>query len=357
MTLLFDAKPITVQPDLALALGSLDEAAVLQQLDYWLERSNHQIDGSSWVYNTIDDWLMHFPWIKSDTTMRRYFSDLKRRGLIVTGNFNRLGFDRTLWYTIDYQQVQSFKEKFYQKISKELARLLIDGVKGPHPAARQKQKNPAKMAVSIEPKSPNGSMQNRPNNTREYPERNTDNNTDNTATVAVPYLEILNYLNEKSGHQFKANDYNCKFIRALWQKGYRLADFKKVIDNKCADWLGVKTRDGRPLAQFLRPSTLFGEKFERYLEETVDKKSGFDLAWKAHWEEKFKEQQAHSTVTISDEELRQRIRNINMSGKSNYGIRHEVVTDWAKKYENFNDTIDMSDEELREQLRNINPDR
>lgn len=117
----------------------------------------------------------------------------------------------------------------------------------------------------------------------------------------------MNYLNEKSGHQFKANDYNCKFILALWQKGYRLADFKKVIDNKCADWLGVKTRDGRPLAQFLRPSTLFGAKFERYLGETKAKRGAdmqaFDKEWKSHWKKKFEEQQARSKP-ISTEELR-----------------------------------------------------
>lgn len=327
MTLPFDAKPIPVRPDLATALGSFDEAAVLQQLDYWLDRSNNQIDGQSWVYNTAEDWLMHFPWIKSNNTIRRYFNDLKKRGLVVTGNFNRLGFDRTLWYTIDYQRMLAFKEDFYQKIPEDLKRIFTEGLKGPHPAARRKQKQIAKKVTSISPESPNGSPQNCVTNTREYPENKSDNNTE----TVIPYKKILDYLNEKSGHQFKPNDYNCKFIRARWQEGYRFDDFKKVIDNKCAAWLHVMTRDGRPLAQFLRPSTLFGKKFVRYLEE--------------------------ASAENSDFEPRQRMQNISRARKPDYGIRHEVVTDWAKIYENFNDTIDISDEELREQLRNINPDR
>lgn len=362
MTLLFDAKPITVQPDLAIALGSLDEAAVLQQLDYWLGRSKHQIDGRPWVYNTIEDWLMHFPWIKSSNTMRRYFKDLMQRGLVVTGNFNRLGFDRTRWYTINYQRVQAFKEDFYQKIPEDLARLLIDGVKGSHPAARRKQKKMTKKAASIEPKSLNGCTRNRSNNTREYPEKNTDINTETVAVEEeIPYQEILNYLNQKSGHQFKANDYNCRFIRALWQKGYRLADFKKVVDNKCAAWLGVNTRDGRPLGQFLRPSTLFGEKFERYLEETVDtcqsRSERFAVEFGEFWKQKYAEQEAKSTVTISNEELRQRMQKIDRAIKADYERKKEAYTDWAKVYEDFDDTIDISDEELREQLRKVNPDR
>ena len=52
------------------------------------------------------------------------------------------------------------------------------------------------------------------------------------------------------------------FIRARWNEGFRLEDFKKVIDNKCSAWL----RDTR-MNQYLRPETLFSGKFDRYLNE------------------------------------------------------------------------------------------
>lgn len=76
----------------------------------------------------------------------------------------------------------------------------------------------------------------------------------------VPYAEIIAYLNEKTGKRFRsAADGARKHIHARWQDGYRPADFRKVIDVKVADWRGTD------FAKYLRPATLFGPKFEDYL--------------------------------------------------------------------------------------------
>ncbi|MEB8649896.1 conserved phage C-terminal domain-containing protein [Bacillus cereus] len=88
----------------------------------------------------------------------------------------------------------------------------------------------------------------------------------------IPYKDILDYLNEKANKNFnpKAEGHR-KLIRARWNEGYKLEDFKKVIDNKISQWLGKKSFDGKPLDQFLRPSTLFAQKhFDNYLNETVN---------------------------------------------------------------------------------------
>ncbi|UGO49454.1 hypothetical protein P9C73_gp38 [Bacillus Phage vB_BanS_McSteamy] len=88
----------------------------------------------------------------------------------------------------------------------------------------------------------------------------------------IPYKDILDYLNEKANKNFnpKAEGHR-KLIRARWNEGYKLEDFKKVIDNKTSQWLGKKSFDGKPLDQFLRPSTLFSQKhFDNYLNETVN---------------------------------------------------------------------------------------
>lgn len=88
----------------------------------------------------------------------------------------------------------------------------------------------------------------------------------------IPYKDILDYLNEKANKNFnpKAEGHR-KLIRARWNEGYKLEDFKKVIDNKTSQWLGKKSFDGKPLDQFLRPSTLFAQKhFDNYLNETVN---------------------------------------------------------------------------------------
>ncbi|AAL77546.1 putative dnaA analog [Lactobacillus phage LL-H] len=124
----------------------------------------------------------------------------------------------------------------------------------------------------------------RNNNSKNYQkkevttERNKDNSQTGQSSAAtspvndeekIPYKEIIDYLNQKAGKSFKyTGEEHREYIRARWQKGYRLEDFQKVIDNKCADWLGVTSRDGQDMTKYLRPKTLFAKKhFDDYLNE------------------------------------------------------------------------------------------
>ena len=97
---------------------------------------------------------------------------------------------------------------------------------------------------------------------------NTFNNTSNkkdiveqSSTAPIPYEEIVQYLNQKTGKNFKSTSKATqRHIKARFTDGFVLDDFKQVIDNKCGDWL----RD-RKMKEYLRPETLFGTKFESYL--------------------------------------------------------------------------------------------
>lgn len=71
---------------------------------------------------------------------------------------------------------------------------------------------------------------------------------------------IIGYLNEKTGKHFKGGDRTIKLIRARMKEGFGEDDFRTVIDNKTAEW----SHDAR-MAEYLRPETLFGTKFESYL--------------------------------------------------------------------------------------------
>lgn len=82
----------------------------------------------------------------------------------------------------------------------------------------------------------------------------------------IPYSEIISYLNEKAGRSFKTTEAHKRFIKARWNEDYKLDDFKKVVDNKVADWTG-KTINGQPAEKYLQPSTLFGTKFDNYLNQ------------------------------------------------------------------------------------------
>jgi uncharacterized phage protein (TIGR02220 family) len=81
----------------------------------------------------------------------------------------------------------------------------------------------------------------------------------------IPCTEIVSHLNQKAGKAFKAgNKITQKLIKARWEEGYRVEDFTRVIDLKCKEWL----RDPK-MAKYLRPSTLFGDKLEAYVNEAT----------------------------------------------------------------------------------------
>jgi uncharacterized phage protein (TIGR02220 family)/predicted phage replisome organizer len=74
------------------------------------------------------------------------------------------------------------------------------------------------------------------------------------------YISIVSYLNEKAGTNFKATTGKTKSaINARLNEGFKLEDFKTVIDKKCQEWIGTE------MQKYLRPETLFGTKFEGYL--------------------------------------------------------------------------------------------
>jgi uncharacterized phage protein (TIGR02220 family) len=74
-------------------------------------------------------------------------------------------------------------------------------------------------------------------------------------------LYIVGYLNEKNGTRYKPDSKETvKLIKARMKDGYQVADFITVIDNMCAKWKGDPKME-----DFLRPSTLFGNNFENYL--------------------------------------------------------------------------------------------
>ena len=77
--------------------------------------------------------------------------------------------------------------------------------------------------------------------------------------------DIVDYLNLKCGTNYKASsDKTKRCINARLNEGFKLDDFKTVIDKKCASWL-----HNERMVQYLRPETLFGTKFESYLNEKV----------------------------------------------------------------------------------------
>lgn len=79
----------------------------------------------------------------------------------------------------------------------------------------------------------------------------------------IPFSEIISYLNEKANTKYKPSSKITKdFIKARWNDGFSLEDFKQVIDKKTVEWINDKK-----MCKYLRPKTLFGTNFEGYLNQ------------------------------------------------------------------------------------------
>ncbi|MCG2449238.1 conserved phage C-terminal domain-containing protein [Staphylococcus epidermidis] len=82
--------------------------------------------------------------------------------------------------------------------------------------------------------------------------------------TAYPYKDVIDYLNQQTGKNYKSTTKkNQTVIRARTDEGFSLDDFKRVIDNKVAEWKGTN------MEKYLRPETLFGTKFEGYLNQEL----------------------------------------------------------------------------------------
>ncbi len=115
-------------------------------------------------------------------------------------------------------------------------------------------------------KDNNTSINNTSNNTYEiYSPVKTEQN--------IPYKEICEYLNKLTNSNYRYSTKKTKdLIKARFNEGFTLEDFKIVIEKKTRDWLNDKE-----FKKYLRPETLFGTKFEGYLNQPVKELTTKDL--------------------------------------------------------------------------------
>lgn len=110
----------------------------------------------------------------------------------------------------------------------------------------------------------------------------------------IPYKEILDHLNNQAGTKFShTGQTNQKLIKARYNEMKKTGldhqviiwEFKNVIDIKTEQW---KDTD---FAQYLRPSTLFGNKFDQYRNESPNRKApGQSGQAQDDWKTKFLEE-------------------------------------------------------------------
>ena len=251
--LLIDDYPIQVLPALANEIG-LNEAIILQQIHYWLNKTNHNYDGKRWIYNSYPKWIEQFPFW-SESTIKRTITSLEKQNLLHIGNYNKAGFDRTKWYSINYIVLNE----------------LMTRPSGQNdPTMRSKW--------SDEEINLNRPI---PETTPETSSKTTSKNILSGNPTTYPYRDVIDYLNQRTGKNYKSTTKkNQTVIRARSDEGFSLDDFKRVIDNKVAEWKGTK------MEKYLRPETLFGTKFEGYLNQELQP-SGMDQLERMKYDESY----------------------------------------------------------------------
>ncbi|MBA8777665.1 conserved phage C-terminal domain-containing protein [Staphylococcus schleiferi subsp. coagulans] len=251
--LLIDDYPIQVLPKLAEEIG-LNEAIILQQIHYWLNTSKRHHDGKKWIYNSYPEWQKQFPFW-SERTIKRTFGSLEKQDLLHVGNYNKAGFDRTKWYSVNYETLNKL-------------------------VARPSGQNDPTMRSNWH----DGMGQNDPTNTRDYTETSSEITTKDILSgnpTAYPYRDVIEYLNKQTGKQYKSTTKkNQTVIRARTDEGFTLDEFKRVIDNKVSEWKGTD------MEKYLRPETLFGTKFEGYLNQRLQP-SGMDQLERMKYDESY----------------------------------------------------------------------
>lgn len=209
--------------DLATKYGML-EAVLLNHFQFWTAKNEangrNYHDGHFWTYNSAKALHKLFPYA-SERKIRNAIKRLQEEGLVITGNYNQSAYDRTMWYALTETAVS-----ILQKRQMEDAKMSNQGVKKVTP----------------------------------IPDNNPD---DKTNTIIA---SIVDYLNQKAGTRYRATTRDTKaVIQARINEGFTEEDFHIVIDKKVKQWKGTE------MEQYIRPHTLFGTKFEGYLNQTIVK--------------------------------------------------------------------------------------
>lgn len=206
----------------------LKEAVILRNLRFWIKKNKandkHFHEGRYWTYNSVTAFKKLFDFL-THKQIRGALDNLRKAGIVEAKNLNDDKRNSTLWYTV----------------------LDNEGCPDGHPRVPKKASPPY-----------------------------TDINPDIKHPSSWGSKEVISYLNQKTNKKYLSSAIaNQKPIKARIAEGYTLEDFKRVIDLKSEEWKNTS------FEKYLRPITLFGSKFDGYLNEGGSTKKEIVGEWEA----------------------------------------------------------------------------
>lgn len=155
-------------------------------------------------------------------------------------------------------------------LERSRARIAAGSKGGSEPKSKQASKPQSKTSIKQESKTESNGESKRQSNS--YCPSPTPDSEEEEAD-GIPYAEIVALLNEAAGTAYRPTSRKTQqLIRARWSEGFRLGDFESVIANMTTAW-----KQDPKMSAYLRPETLFGTKFESYLNRpSARKEAGHD---------------------------------------------------------------------------------
>lgn len=221
-------------------------AALLNQMIYWSDRTSRK-DG--YFYKSYNEWYeeLHL----TEYQVRRATKKLKSFGFVDTA-LKKANGAPTLHYKVDTKEVSEWILKKLQNGNLRNSRM----------DSEETQESLTEITTKTTTET-------------------TNNNILSPSSTAYPYKDVIDYLNQQTGKNYKSTTKkNQTVIRARIDEGFSLDDFKRVIDNKVAEWKGTN------MEKYLRPETLFGTKFEGYLNQELQP-SGMDQLERMKYDESY----------------------------------------------------------------------
>lgn len=258
---------------------------ILGNINYWIQKNRengkHFHDGRYWTYNTVAAFHALMPFMSANvinTALKR----AEEEGLLVTGNYNKLPFDRTKWYALTEKGERLFQapqdgatdslsesEPISQKSEMVMAKIQNDISENEGSNTKVKQiNNSEKNQKHIVRK---GASAQRPAPSRPWNSEEQEKVTD-----------VVAALNEETGSHYRpTSNATRKHVLARLREGFTVEECKEVIRKKAEEWGGTE------MAKYLRPETLFGSKFEGYLNAPEDPKKKAEAEARKRLHEKY----------------------------------------------------------------------
>lgn len=264
LSLVSSSNYVIYNKEIARKLG-IETAIILGELaseyDYYLKHNELQ-DG--WFYSTTEN-------IEKNTTLNYYYQKKAIDNLLKLGVLEQKlkGIPATRYFKFNVDNLSSlFNDNNFNNYNSSFSQ------------SETKICNDLKTSYEMSEKQDVQSFKTNNNNIN-INNKNNNNNINKyniyspaKAEQSLPYKEIVDYLNELAHTNYKHTTKKTKdLIKARFNEGFILDDFKIVIEKKVIEWYNDKTMN-----KYLRPETLFGTKFESYLNQREKEITTKDLA-------------------------------------------------------------------------------